>query len=104
MLPDAISLCPTCGTCVIILNENISKKGGLPSSLLIKCTQSKFTADFYTSKIARREFDIDKRITYAMPVVGQGHGGIEKFTHLMDMTKSMTRNNYDKIIKNTKYK
>lgn len=70
-------LCPTCETCTLILTENFSEKCGLASSLLIKCTHCKFTTDFYTSKTARRGFYINKRITYAMRVLGQGHGGIE---------------------------
>ena len=91
-------LCPLCQHDTLTLNDRLSKKQGLSSLLVIKCLHCQYEKEFFTSERCIRGFDINKRTAYAMRVFGHGHSGIEKFTHLMNLPKPMTKNNYDKII------
>lgn len=93
--------CPICQSCTLKLHETFIRKMGFSSLLIIKCEthRCKFEEEFYTSNPARRGFDINSRIIYAMRSIGQGHASIKKFTALMNMPAPMTVKNYDKVVK-----
>ena len=82
-----------------VLKDCLSKKQGLANLLVIKCLSYNYEKEFFTSERCGKGFDINKRTAYTIRVLSHGHVGIEKFTDLMNMPKPMTKNNYDKIIK-----
>ena len=91
--------CPSCSKVELKLSENISKKKGLASLLIIQCQACSFFHEFYTSLPSdHNSFDVNKRIVYGMRACGQGYAGLQTFTSLMNIPKPMTANNYDKII------
>ena len=90
--------CPFCKNTSIILQKDYEKKKGLASLLTIKCTLCDFCTDFYTSRSYDNTFDINTRAAYSMRAIGHGYSGLETFTSLMNLPKSVTANNYDKII------
>ena len=66
------------------------------------CPTCEKITEFYTSKVCgenNKSFDVNRRIVYTMRSCGQGYAGLEKFTSLMNMPKSTTQNNFDKIVK-----
>ena len=82
---------------MLTLKDCLSKNQGLANLLVIKCLSCNCENEFFTSESCG--FDINKRTAYTILVLGHGHAEIEKFTHLMNMPKPMTNNNYAKIIK-----
>ena len=92
-------LCPICQQDKLTLKDCLSKKQELANLLLIRCSSCIYKKEFFTSERCGRGFDVNKRTAYTIRVLGHGHSGIEKFTHLMNMPKPMTKNNYNKIIK-----
>ena len=92
-----ILCCPACyGTLELV--ENIEKKKGLASLLIVKC-HCGYSHEFYTSSSSSHQsFDINKRAVYTFRALGQGYSGITKFTSLMNMPTPMTHNNYDKVV------
>ena len=87
--------CPVCQLCSLTLREKFSEKMGFASFLVIKCSDCKFSHDFYTSNPVGKSYDINLRVIYAMRNIGQGHASIKKFTTLMNMPSPMTVKNYD---------
>ena len=69
--------------------------------LYIWCPNCNKKINYYTSKTCsgRKTFDVNNKIIYSMRACGQGFSGLEKFTSLMNIPKSMTENNYNKLIK-----
>lgn len=100
ILAEVISTlpCPSCSS-PVLLSERCNKKQGFASMLEITCSTCNYINPFYTSKVhtAKRYYEINHRMVYAMRACGQGHGGMETFTSLMNMPKPMTQKNYDKM-------
>jgi len=91
--------CPSCNQQCIKLSEQMSRKKGMASLLLIYCTSCEYKSEFYTSTASKQNsFDVNKRIIYTMRACGQGYAGLEKFIGLINMPKPMTAKNYDKIV------
>ena len=89
-----IMCCPACYGALELV-ENIEKKKGLASLLIVKC-HCGYSHEFYTSSSSSHQsFDINKRAVYTFRALGQGYSGIPKFTSLMNMPTAMTHNNYD---------
>ena len=63
--------CPSCSKMELKLSENISKKKGLASLLIIQCQACSFFHEFYTSLSSdHNSFDVNKRIVYGMRACG----------------------------------
>jgi hypothetical protein len=92
-------LCPDCQNPSLSLTDRLSCKKGMASLLILQCNRFScdFKKEFYTSNCCDKSFDVNKRMVYTMRALGNGHAGIEKFTHLMDMPNPMTKKNYEKI-------
>ena len=80
------------------VSEMYSKKKGLASFLFFQCHSCNYFIESYTSRSVGNSFDINTRAVYSMRACGQGYAGLEKFVSLMNLPKSMTSNNYDKIV------
>ena len=91
-------MCPECCKCELNLRETFLKKKGLASCLLLTCKTCRYCKEFYTSVSRDNYFDINVRTVYSMRACGQGYAGLEKLTALMNLSKPMTGNNYDKIV------
>lgn len=89
--------CPKCKNDNLTLQEDLSQKKGLACTLILLC-KCGHRQVFLNSESCEKSYDINRRLVYSMRSIGQGYGGIQKFTSLMDMPKPMTQNNYDKII------
>ena len=93
----SIVLCPECEHSSLSLINRVSLL------LLLQCSRlnCELKKEFYTSnfwsKDKNKAFDVNKRIVYAMHTLGNGHAGIENFTHLMNMPKPMVKTSYEKI-------
>jgi len=97
----SIILCPECEHSSLTLIDRVSHKKGMASLLLLQCSRLNcdFKKEFYTSNFCNenKSFDVNKRMVYTMRTLGNGHAGIEKFTHLMNMPKPMAKTSYEKI-------
>ena len=91
--------CLFCKNTSITLREGYEKKKGLASFLTVKCRSCDFCTDFYTSRLYDNTFDINTRAAYSMRVIGQGYSGLETLMSLMNFSKPVTANNYDKSIR-----
>lgn len=96
-------LCPECGCSTLSLSERYTQRRGLSSLLYLKCLKKdcNYFQKFYTSNYEynKKGFDINKRIIYCMRLLGHGYAGINFFCTIMNLTKPMTKNNFEKLIK-----
>lgn len=65
---------------------------------IVKCSHNfcEYESEFPSSKSPSKGFD--KESCVCNRSLGHGHSGLEKFTTLMDMSKPMTRKNYEKTV------
>ena len=86
--------CPECKhTSSLYVKEEESKRKGCASYIIIKCIQSTYTIEKYTSqsiensekKQGMRNFEVNVRTVYEMRNCGVGHRDLEKFCGLMNM-------------------
>ena len=89
--------CPFCFAQGLILKENFTKKCGFGSLLYLTCSCG-YKNEFYTSPVAGRGYDVNRRIIYTMRNLGHGYGGIKKFTTFMDILP-MTSKSFDRSVK-----
>ena len=80
------------------------KKQGLAFCLMVSCSCG-YSQPFRlttSQNCGKNEFDVNCHIAYAMRSSGLGYSGIERFISFMNMPRSVTRNNYDRITRQCK--
>ena len=93
----SIVACPECGNKLKLLE---TKKQGLSFQLQILCEHGcEWSHSFWTSKKKKkvRNFDVNRRMYYAMRRIGNGYQGLKRFLNLMNHPHPMTETNYGKI-------
>ena len=81
--------CPKCSGNTVELHGKFSKKKGFASYLCIECKSCDYSYKFYTSRIADKTFDINRRMIYSMRTIGQGYSALEQFTAIMNMPRQV---------------
>ena len=100
ILSGVISLlcCPTCGQTSLRLCESKTKQGS--ARLLSIVCLCEWRHEFWSAeKTINGGFEINNRLVYAFRSIGQGFCGLERFHTLVNLPPSLTRNNYNIILK-----
>ena len=86
--------CPQChSTNTLYVEEIDSKRKGLASCLLVKCSKCTYAMQKYTSQVVEnvtskrgmKNYEVNMRSIYAMRSCGVGHTGMNLFCGLMNM-------------------
>lgn len=107
VLKEIVSVYGFCQDChgKIEMLEDLDKRKGFCSSLLIICSTCKKEKSVFTSKQVNREkkgpkpFEVNTRMVLAFREIGRGYNALNTFTRCMNMNRPMTQKNYDNITK-----
>ena len=77
--------CKQCQQFNLELIENVSKRKGCASNLELHCKSCNWKEEFYTSAKINYFFEVNRRLVYAMRLVGCGASSAERFCGLMNM-------------------
>ena len=92
--------CPECLEHSLVIEEDITKRKGLSSFLIVACSSCRFSWSSHTSKGVKdnqRVMEVNLRSVYAMRRCGVGHNGLQKFCGAMNMPPPVTRKNFSKL-------
>ena len=88
--------CAECGNFQVTLMENHFERKGCASSLRLLCENCGWKLEFNTSKKQTKSFEVNRRLVYAMRLLGKGHSGAKRFCTLMNMPPPPTARAYAK--------
>lgn len=78
--------CKECdSSACLVLEDNPRERKGSSSHLRVICKECRWVYSLYTSKKVQHSFEINKRFTYAMRSIGQGHSSMKRFCAVMNM-------------------
>ena len=95
-------LCPECSSNSLQFGENLRKKNGCASLLVVRCSECLWCHEFYSSQKIRGGFEVNQRLVYGMRNIGHGFSGAKRFCAVMNIPHLPTKNNYGKLNKTLK--
>lgn len=90
--------CKQCGGAVLFLQSSV---GGLSFKLNIKCsTCDKVINSVHSSPLIGTAYEINRRLAFAMRILGKRQRAIQRFCGIMDLPKYVAQASYDTIMNN----
>eukprot|EP00795_Rhopilema_esculentum_P001535 gene1535-15984_t len=92
-------VCPDCMTQSLSLDDDLPRKNGCASRLMLVCKECEWSHIFFTSKQINGAFEVNKRLVYGMRSIGIGYSGAKKFCAVLNIPTLPTKNNFSKLNK-----
>eukprot|EP00795_Rhopilema_esculentum_P007254 gene7254-12939_t len=89
--------CPECLSCSLEVKDNHRAKNGFANKLSLTCQECFWSYEFFTSKIVKGSYEVNKRFAYAMRRTGNGYAGGKKFCAVMNIPTMPTKKNFMKL-------
>lgn len=96
----ALSQILVCKTCGIQIKFHDKSVRGLGYQLVVKCEKCEQTVINATPLINKNAYDINRRIVFAMKLLGLNYTGIKKFCAFMNLPTPVFHSFYETIIHN----
>lgn len=97
---SALSQLLVCKTCGTTISFNETQMRGLGYKIVVKCDKCEPRVITAIPVINKYAYEINRRIVFAMRLIGVGFNGILKFCALMDLPRPIFHSFYDTIVRN----
>ncbi len=95
-----ILFCPHCMTQnSLTVEDDLTKKNGCASHLMLACQECDWSHNFYTSKKTKGSYEVNRRLVYGMRSIGSRYSSAKKFCAVMNIPTLPTKNNYSRLNK-----